>query len=266
MPDSQPSTPVAPLNPLQSAMLEAESNVPLRDVRFAGLLGILAIFSCALASTGFLALECWAGLKELDGDLIRRGLHTLSIIRIILYAISAGWFLRWTYLCAANANRIAPHNPDIHPATAVSSYFIPILNLFGPYQQMLEIVEVTEKRLSRHDISPLVRPWWLAWWGMNAVWILGGGIRTPAVMIGEWLLVLAASSGAIRLISRLSGAQSLIQPPFEVVHLAPKPKPKREQVRRPSRPGYAAARPSTPLPQRKPASTPPADAPPAQDP
>ena len=120
-----------------------------------------------------------------------------------------------------------------------------------------QFVEVTEKKLSRNDITPLVRPWWLAWWGMNAVWLLGGEIRTPAVMIGEWLLVLAATSGAIRLISRLSGAQSLIQPPFEVVHLAPKPKPKREQVRRPSKPGHAAARPSTPLPQRKPGTIPP---------
>jgi hypothetical protein len=256
MPDSQSSTPVAPLNPLQSAMLEAESNVPLREVRFAGWLGMMAIFAYALASIGFVALEGWSMWRELDGDLIRRGLHTLSLIRIVLYLIGAGWFLRWTFLCSANAKRIAPHNPDLNPPTAVGSYFIPLLNLFGPYQQMLEIVEVTQKRLARFDILPLVRPWWIAWWGMNVVWVLGSEIRTPAVMVGELLLTVAASSWSIRLISKLSHAQSEIEPPFEVVFAAPKPKPKREQVRRPSKPGYAAAKPSTPLPQRRAAVSP----------
>jgi len=259
MPDAQTSTPARPLNPLQSAVLESDSNEPLRDVKFPGWLGIMAILSYAIASVAFILLEGWSIWKELDGDLIRRALHTLSLVRIVLYVIAAVWFLRWTYVCAANSKRIAPHNPDIHPPTAVGSYFIPILNLFGPYQQLLEIVEVIEKRLARFDIKPLIRPWWLAWWGMNAVWILGTEIRTPAVMAAEILLTISASSWSIRLMAKLSRAQSEIQPPFEVVRTAPKPKPKREQVRRPAKPAYAAAKPSSTLPQRTPstAQTPP---------
>lgn len=254
MPESQPASPARALNPLQSAVFEATSNEPLRDVSFAGRLGIVAILSFALVSIGFILLEGWSNWKDLDGDLIRRGLHTLSIIRIVLYLIAAIWFLRWTFICATNAKRIAPHNPDINPATAVGSFFIPILNLFGPYQQVLEIVEVTEKRLAQFDIKPLVRPWWLAWWGMNAIWVLGSEIRTPAVMAAELLLTLSASSWSIRLMAKLSQAQSEIRPPFEVIHAAPKPKPKREQVRRPAKPGYAAAKPSSPVPQRTPSA------------
>jgi hypothetical protein len=254
MPESQPASPARALNPLQSALLEASSNEPLRDVSFAGRLGIMAILSFSLVSIGFILMEGWSNWKDLDGDLIRRGLHTLSIIRIGLYLIAAIWFLRWTFLCAANAKRIAPQNPDINPATAVGSFFIPILNFITPYQQILGIVEVTEKRLAQFDIKPLVRPWWLAWWGMNAVWVLGSEIRTPAVMAAELLLTLSASSWSIRLISKLSQAQSEIRPPFEVIHVAPRPKPKREQVRKPSKPGYAAAKPASPLPQRTPPS------------
>lgn len=252
MPETPKPSRSAPLNPLQSAVFDASANEPLREVRFAGGLSVLAILFFALVSTAFLVLEAYTLWRDLDGELYRRGLYTLQLIRIGLYVIAAVWFLRWTWLCSANAKRIAPSNPELNPASAVGAYFMPLVNLFAPYQQLVEIVEVTEKRLARFDIKPLVRPWWLAWWGMNAIWVLSSDFRVPVAMVGELLLTVLASSWAIRLVSRLGRAQSEILPPFEVVSAAPKPKPKREQVRRPSKPGYAAAKPLSPLPQRTP--------------
>lgn len=249
-----PETPInpqpSPLNPLQSAVLDASANDPLREVRFAGGLAMLAIFSFALVTTGFLLFEGWMFWRGLEGELHRRGLYTLQLIRIGLYVIAGIWFLRWTWLCSSNAKRIAPSNPELNPATAVGAYFMPLVNLFAPYQQLVEIVEVTEKRLAQFDIKPLIRPWWLAWWGMNAVWILSSDFHVPAVMVCQLLLTGFASLWAIRLISKLSQAQSEIRPPFEVVIAAPKPKPKREQGRRNTKPAFAAAKPSGALPQR----------------
>ena len=253
MPDSQPSSTPPPFNPLQAAVMDASANEPLHEVRFAGWLSILAILLFGLVSTAFLALEGWSEWRKLDTELICRGLYTLQTIRVVLYVVAALWFLRWTYLCALNAKRIAPSNPDINPATAVGSYFVPVLNLFGPFQQLEEIVEVTEKRLAQFDMKPLLRPWWLAWWGMNVIWFLGTDFHVPLVTVGELLLTGAATLWAIRIIAKLSRAQSEILPPFEVVRSAPKPKPKREQIRRPAKPAYDAAKPSSPLPQRAPA-------------
>lgn len=262
MPETPKTPEPAKLNPLQAAMFDASANEPLRDVRFFGGMAGLSIGWFALVTTAFLLFEGWTLWSGSDGDLHRRGLYTLQLVRIGLYVISAVWFLRWTWLCAANAKRIAPSNPELNPTTAVGAYFMPLVNLFAPYQQLVEIVEVVEKRLAQFDIKPLVRPWWLAWWGMNAVWVLSSDFRVPVVMAGELLLTGFSSLWVIRLISKLSKAQSEIRPPFEVVSTAPRPKPKREQVRRNSKPAYTAAKPSSALPLRAsvPKSPPPSKA------
>lgn len=261
MPDTPPPPPPAPLNPLQSVVLDASANEPLREVRFPGTLSILAILSYGLVSAAFLLMEGWMNLSGREDDLLRRALFTLQIVRVILYVIAAIWFLRWTWLCAANARRIAPSNPDINPATAIGSYFVPLLNLFAPYQQLVEITEVTEKRLARFDLKPLLRPWWLAWWGMNAMWFLDADFHVPSVIAGELLLVIFASAFAIRLVAKLSGAQSEIRPPFEVVRAKPRPPPKREQ-RQYKKPAIEAAKPSADLPRRTPGAGPRPPAPP----
>lgn len=263
MPETPKTPEPAKLNPLQAAMFDASANEPLRDVRFAGGMATLVISTFALVTTAFILFEGWTFWSGLDGEFHRRALHTLQVIRTGLYVIAAVWFLRWTWLCAANAKRIAPSNPELNPTTAVGAYFMPLVNLFAPYQQLVEIVEVAENRLAQFDIKPLVRPWWLAWWGMNAVWVLGGDFRVPGVMAGELLLTVFSSLWVIRLISKLSKAQSEIRPPFEVVVKAPRPKPKREQVRRNSKPAYTAAKPSSALPQR--ASAPKSPTPPQAD-
>jgi Domain of unknown function (DUF4328) len=250
MPESLNHPRPTPLNPLQSVVLDSSANQPLRGVGYSGGLAILAILAFALASAAFILLKGWTLYYDLDDELFRRGLYTLQIIRAVLYIITAIWFLRWTWLCAANAKHISPSNPDIHPPSAVGSYFVPFLNFFGPYQQLREIVATIEKRLDRSDITPLIRPWWLAWWGMNAVYFLSSEIRSPIVMVGEFLLTFCATTWLIRLISRLNHAQSEILPPFEVVHTTPKPKPKHQQVRSTTKPAYTAAKPSVALPQR----------------
>lgn len=262
MPENPKPPESAKLNPLQAAMFDASANEPLRDVRFDGKLAMLAIGWFALVTSAFLLFEGWTLWSGLDGELHRRALHTLQLIRVGLYVIAAVWFLRWTWLCAANAKRISPSNPELNPTTAVGAYFMPLVNLFVPYQQLVEIVEVTEKRLAQFDLKPLVRPWWLAWWGMNAVWVLGSDFRVPGVMAGELLLTGFSSLWVIRLISKLSRAQSEIRPPFEVVIRPPKPRPKREDLRRNSKPAYTASKPSSALPQRAsvPKSPPPPNA------
>src|SRR6476660_10246237 len=98
MPESPNAPQPARLNPLQSAVLDASANEPLREVGFAGGLAVLAIISFALVTSAFLLLEGWMLVHPLEDELYRRGLHTLQLVRIGLYVIAAVWFLRWTWL------------------------------------------------------------------------------------------------------------------------------------------------------------------------
>ncbi len=73
---------------------------------------------------------------------------------------------RWIYRASANAHAISDEM-TITPGWAVGSYFIPILNLFRPYQAMREIWLASHFRGNWHaESSPgLLIVWWSLWIG-----------------------------------------------------------------------------------------------------
>jgi hypothetical protein len=71
---------------------------------------------------------------------------------------------RWIYRASANAHAISDEM-TISPGWAVGSYFIPILNLFRPYQAMREIWLASHFRGNWHaEPTPgLLILWWALW-------------------------------------------------------------------------------------------------------
>lgn len=94
-----------------------------------------------------------------------------AIANGMLYFLCGITFLVWTYRATSNAHALGAQGMQATPGWAVGYWFIPIANLFKPYQAFCEVHRASEAR-DPHDWSsrpvPGVFP---AWW---FCWIVGG--------------------------------------------------------------------------------------------
>lgn len=79
---------------------------------------------------------------------VARSLKNLISAGLVLTLVSVAttlfdsqqWSIRplckFSYRIVANAQRMAPGKPDASPRMAAITFFIPIVNLFGPYQAL----------------------------------------------------------------------------------------------------------------------------------
>ena len=88
---------------------------------------------------------------------------------MVLFIGTAAIFARWLSRVAYHAITLNPRGLSDTPAMCVIWYFVPIANLFKPYQAMKEINAVS----SSHDRFSAARllPWW---WGL---WLLTGWVE-----------------------------------------------------------------------------------------
>lgn len=93
----------------------------------------------------------------------------VGIVQFCLFIILGITFLRWIYRANKNLGEVSGKPMDFTPGWAVGWYFIPIANLFKPYQAMKEIWAVSHKNKS--DTSAVLVFWWALWLLSN---ILGG--------------------------------------------------------------------------------------------
>jgi hypothetical protein len=127
---------------------------------------------------------------------------------------------RWIYVANANAHAFGTGEMSIGPGWAVGWFFVPIANLFKPYEAMKETWQVSHHvaGLLEEAESPLVRWWWGLWIVSGIVgWVslqLGG--LSDAPLEGAYyfdllgcLLNVALCLVLIRLMRQLARAQRL---------------------------------------------------------
>ena len=70
---------------------------------------------------------------------------------------------RWIYRANSNARALGASEMAFSPGAAVGWYFVPIANLWKPYQGMREIwrASVSPARWKRQPVSALLPAWWL---------------------------------------------------------------------------------------------------------
>jgi hypothetical protein len=108
---------------------------------------------------------------ELTFNDLREGV--IAIINVILYVLSVIFFIRWFRRAYYNLRSRTETKYD--EGWAAGSWFVPILNLFRPYQIMKEIDDETGVLITRYSQNPspsngaLIGFWW-------AMWILAGMI------------------------------------------------------------------------------------------
>ena len=83
----------------------------------------------------------------------------------LVYVATTVLFGVWIYRAARNLRALGASNLRFGPGMAVGSYFIPILNLFMPFQAMKEIWNASRTPLSKNlrAGNSLLTMWWTLW-------------------------------------------------------------------------------------------------------
>ena len=89
----------------------------------------------------------------------------IQIATIILVCITGTLILVWIYRVNANAHAMGALGLKFTPGWAVGWYFIPVANLFKPYQAMAETWKVSANPMGwqAQTNSPLLPIWWTLW-------------------------------------------------------------------------------------------------------
>ncbi len=83
----------------------------------------------------------------------------------LVYLISAVLILRWIYFANYNVHQLGAKNMNFTPGWAIAWYFIPIANLWKPYQAMKEIwqTSVHPQSWQTQSSTSLISWWWFLW-------------------------------------------------------------------------------------------------------
>ncbi len=95
-------------------------------------------------------------------DLVNLG---VGVPQALIHLVTAVAFLKWIYRANVNARGFGATGMTFTPGWAVGYYFIPILNLWKPYQAMKEIWQASENPILWRSIKPpaLLGRWWSLW-------------------------------------------------------------------------------------------------------
>lgn len=104
-----------------------------------------------------------------DGELAIEILQIIGILSLIAFVASALLILQWIYRSNYNARQLGAHNMKYTPAWSIAYYFIPVFNLWKPYQAMKEIWLASKNpvdgRFSKN--APILPIWWTLWLASN---------------------------------------------------------------------------------------------------
>jgi len=128
-----------------------------------------------------LGMTFWAYQSvDAPGDL-STALGLMAIVSTIFLVTLIACFIlvgRWIYRASANAHALSTEM-TITPGMAVGWYFIPIANLFKPYQAMREIWMASHFRGNWHgEPSPSIL---VGWWGL---WIVVNILDNISLRLG----------------------------------------------------------------------------------
>lgn len=150
-----------------------------------GLLGILTIASIILTVSEISLLEQNQADEEVTySDIVApldnyRGIRERPLIADLVCAVL---FLMWKHRASKNLAALGVSNQRFSPRWAVAYYFIPILNLFRPYQAMEEIYLRSRIDTASTPSYSIVTAWWCLW---LISWIIGGALLSQFLNLRE---------------------------------------------------------------------------------
>ena len=121
-----------------------------------------------ISDLGQLALLS-APFTEAQGEANDLRQSIVAIATFLVFVITGICFLKWVYRANVNCRGFGATNMTHTPGWAVGYYFIPILSLIRPFQDMTEVWKVSQdpKSWQSQDGSGLVGTWWMLWIASN---------------------------------------------------------------------------------------------------
>ncbi len=165
-------------------------------------MAFVAIGSDLLELQFFSKLE--AGAFESDGAMLAAAesndLRQL-IIGVAYLAVLVLAFIfvgRWIYFSSKNLRAFGATGLRIRPGWAVGWYFIPIANLWKPYQAMKEIWQASSEPLDwgRQRTPGLMPAWWALWLISNVADRIAFRLASNAEMLDEFKFATAFGLGS----------------------------------------------------------------------
>jgi uncharacterized protein DUF4328 len=117
-------------------------------------------------------------ITEVDATANDMRQQTIAILQLAAYLITGIFFLMWIYRAQRNLPALGIRRPRYSPAWAVGWFFVPILNLFRPYDIVKELWKETNPDVGISDTflkqyssttkpysskSMLIGLWWGFW-------------------------------------------------------------------------------------------------------
>ena len=100
--------------------------------------------------------------------------QVITNVQLILFFATVIVFGRWIYLAHQNLPNLGARYLRFTPVWAVGSFFIPFLNLWGPYQAMRDLAKASRapRQWELEDSPPPIVIWWILW---LVVQLIGSG-------------------------------------------------------------------------------------------
>lgn len=101
----------------------------------------------------------------IDAEASDRRQMIIGGVYMLSFLVSGILILRWIYSANHNSRQLGAEKMDFSPGWAVGWYFVPIANLWKPYQAMKEIWQTSHhlQNWSTSRVPPLLFVWWLLW-------------------------------------------------------------------------------------------------------
>jgi len=144
------------------------------------LLRLGAVISVVAVWANWLQLELLGRqftLQEAQANDLRE--RTAMISTLVVAFANYIVFCRWIYVAHRNLPALGLPYPEFTPGWAVGWFFIPVANLWKPYQAMRQLwqASVDTQTVGQQDAHPLL----VAWWSM---WIIVGFVSSFALSAG----------------------------------------------------------------------------------
>lgn len=157
-----------------------------------GGLSAIAVFSSFLEYNLLISVRDGLDITEdqaLAND-ARQGV--IGILQVIIFLVTVIFFCMWVYRMNRNANSIENNSLETTPGWAVGYFFIPVLNLWKPYQALKETYDAFRGRPGSNLVLPL---WWFAWIMANIIGQFAFRIIMDAETLDELIRVSVIAMG-----------------------------------------------------------------------
>ena len=114
----------------------------------------------------FMQLNLLSGpFTQTEGESNDARQRAIGGLYLAVFIITGVTFLKWIYRANANCHGFGVRNMEFSPGWSIGWYFVPIANLWKPYQAMKELWNVSQNPIDWKNGKgdPLIGWWWALW-------------------------------------------------------------------------------------------------------